>query len=440
MIPLPSLAILLYTLYTPTTSGHTLPRQAASPPPPPGANPETMGGQSAQAMNIGTGGSQQDKYSSSYSTPNYTQYTKSDYKDFMPDYKSMMSMNSMTKQENGSANNSASSSNFMDIGAMMKTFLELQKQQAELDKNKTAEKEPERPPKTDKPYEEDPATNLSLRKSAQWPGQHGNISIAIPNIPTKGFGPMIGLGGKSKEAIKPQPSDEDDDHKPWDSHIINVMEMLTTSKEPEKDIVSPIKAMIPQTLNIQDQNTLKDFLSALISPSLSKISSKPIPVVTTLERLLSRLVTLLHYTLPDQRVLPLILWNLEGDEMDLENNLIQRDESGDGRVNVTFVIIRGDNVTVINKEISLDDERQASKNQRKIEIELKQDQQPVMPGGAAITEELSGGGGIEYGKHEGGGVSLKLNIDSQEISKEKTSNADLDRDKRQDMMNLFFTW
>ena len=74
--------------------------------------------------------------------------------------------------------------------------------------------------------------------------------------------------------------------------------------------------------------------------------------------------------------------------MDLENNLIQRDESGDGRVNVTFVIIRGDNVTVINKEISLDDERQASKNQRKIEIELKQDQQPVMPGGAAITEEL----------------------------------------------------
>ena len=80
MIIVPSLAILLYTLYTPTTSGHTLPRQAASPPPPPGANPETMGGQSAQAMNIGTGGSQQDKYSSSYSTPNYTQYTNSDYK------------------------------------------------------------------------------------------------------------------------------------------------------------------------------------------------------------------------------------------------------------------------------------------------------------------------------------------------------------------------
>ena len=39
-----------------------------------------MGGQSAQAMNIGTGGSQQDKYSSSYSTPNYTQYTNSDFK------------------------------------------------------------------------------------------------------------------------------------------------------------------------------------------------------------------------------------------------------------------------------------------------------------------------------------------------------------------------
>ena len=48
--------------------------------PPPGANPETMGGTSAQAMSIGTGGSQQDTYSSSYKTPNYTQYTNSDYK------------------------------------------------------------------------------------------------------------------------------------------------------------------------------------------------------------------------------------------------------------------------------------------------------------------------------------------------------------------------
>ena len=57
------------------------PRQAPdTPPPPPGANPQTMGGESAKAMSIGTGGSQQDKYSSSYSTPNYTQYTNNNYR------------------------------------------------------------------------------------------------------------------------------------------------------------------------------------------------------------------------------------------------------------------------------------------------------------------------------------------------------------------------
>ena len=56
-------------------------RQAAdTPPPPPGANPQTMGGESAKAMSIGTGGSQQDKYSSSYSSPNYTQYTNNNYR------------------------------------------------------------------------------------------------------------------------------------------------------------------------------------------------------------------------------------------------------------------------------------------------------------------------------------------------------------------------
>ena len=53
---------------------------------------------------------------------------------------------------------------------------------------------------------------------------------------------------------------------------------------------------------------------------------------------------------------------------------------------------------------------------------------------------FSGGGGIEYGKHEGGGLSLKLDIDSQNNLKKRTNEEDLDRNKRQDMMNLFFTW
>ena len=84
----------------------------------------------------------------------------------------------------------------------------------------------------------------------------------------------------------------------------------------------------------------------------------------------------------------------------------------------------------------------------------------------------SGGGGIEYGKHEGGGVSLKLeissksNTDTEDIEnsaiKESNNvealiprqaeinpdderidpeiNPSLERNERQNMMNLFFTW
>ena len=43
-----------------------------------------------QAMSIGTGGSQQDKYSSSYKTPNYTQYTETNYKGDARPYKNNM--------------------------------------------------------------------------------------------------------------------------------------------------------------------------------------------------------------------------------------------------------------------------------------------------------------------------------------------------------------
>ncbi|XP_023322658.1 mediator of RNA polymerase II transcription subunit 2-like [Eurytemora carolleeae] len=90
----------------------------------PGANKETMGAQSVDAMSIGTGGSTQDKYSSSYKTPNYTQYTDTNFKEFMPDYKSMMSGFESSSSENSTNSTSGGMggmgfggmSNFLDLG------------------------------------------------------------------------------------------------------------------------------------------------------------------------------------------------------------------------------------------------------------------------------------------------------------------------------------
>ena len=46
----------------------------------PGPSAGTMGNKAASAMGIGTGGSGPGDYSSSYKTPNYTQYTQQDFK------------------------------------------------------------------------------------------------------------------------------------------------------------------------------------------------------------------------------------------------------------------------------------------------------------------------------------------------------------------------
>ena len=46
----------------------------------PGPSAGTMGKQAASAMDIGTGGSGPGDYTSSYKTPNYTQYTQQDFK------------------------------------------------------------------------------------------------------------------------------------------------------------------------------------------------------------------------------------------------------------------------------------------------------------------------------------------------------------------------
>ena len=46
----------------------------------PGPSAGTMGNQAASAMGIGTGGMGPGDYTSSYKTPNYTQYTQQDFK------------------------------------------------------------------------------------------------------------------------------------------------------------------------------------------------------------------------------------------------------------------------------------------------------------------------------------------------------------------------
>ena len=46
----------------------------------PGPTSKTMGSQAANAMAIGTGSSGPGDYTSSYQTPNYTQYTSQDFK------------------------------------------------------------------------------------------------------------------------------------------------------------------------------------------------------------------------------------------------------------------------------------------------------------------------------------------------------------------------
>ena len=46
----------------------------------PGPSAGTMGNKAASAMDIGTGGMGPGDYSSSYKTPNYTQYTQQDFK------------------------------------------------------------------------------------------------------------------------------------------------------------------------------------------------------------------------------------------------------------------------------------------------------------------------------------------------------------------------
>jgi hypothetical protein len=46
----------------------------------PGPSAGTMGNKAASAMGIGTGGMGPGDYTSSYKTPNYTQYTQQDFK------------------------------------------------------------------------------------------------------------------------------------------------------------------------------------------------------------------------------------------------------------------------------------------------------------------------------------------------------------------------
>merc|ERR1712179_475263 len=125
--------------------------------------------------------------------------------------------------------------------------------------------------------------------------------------------------------------------------------------------------------------------------------------------------------------------------------IVKRMINDNGGINITFVIICEDEIVVTTKDIKKENNEIEESNygKRKIGIELKQDKNPNLFGGK-VKEELSGGGGIEYGKHEGGGVSLKLDIDSQDNVKDNVKEYGehkyLDRNKRQDMMNLFFTW
>ncbi|XP_059099492.1 uncharacterized protein LOC131893474 isoform X2 [Tigriopus californicus] len=102
----------------------------------PGPTSGSMGGKAASAMAIGTGDSGPGNYASNFKTPNYTQYTNQNFKDFLPNYESMMEK-SMSGGGGGSKDGGGSSySNFSSVNSLLKGFMELQKEQLKLDKVK----------------------------------------------------------------------------------------------------------------------------------------------------------------------------------------------------------------------------------------------------------------------------------------------------------------
>jgi len=324
----------------------------------------------------------------------------------------------------------------MDIGSMMKTFLELQRQQAELDKNKTVVNEAVTnqegsPSIIEENGDEDSTTNLTERNLAGWPGSHGNISLALPSIPAQGLIPGIGYppphtSEHSNKIIETPTGDYEEE---WDYQLTK---LLTNTEHPYKIELKPIDN------SLQDQGTWRDlilsFLTDLKLPEMAKGLDVRL-INTTFEKLLLNLIGYPDNRIHQQMTLPAIVRQLYG------RDIVKRMSEHDGRVCIIFVIIHGDEIAVTNKNITDEDNEMVESNlgKRKIGIELMQDQSPSVLGDN-VKEDLSGGGGIEYGKHEGGGVSLKLDIDTHDNVKEKRGHKYLDRNKRQDMMNLFFTW
>ncbi|XP_040568009.1 uncharacterized protein [Lepeophtheirus salmonis] len=103
----------------------------------PGPTANTMGNKAASAMAIGTGTAGAGDYTSNYKTPNYTQYTSQDFKEYMPDYKELMesSMDKMSGMSGG-GNSSMGLATFSGVGSMLKAFMDLQKEQLAVEKAK----------------------------------------------------------------------------------------------------------------------------------------------------------------------------------------------------------------------------------------------------------------------------------------------------------------
>ena len=142
----------------------------------PGANSGTMGNQATSAMAIGTGASGTGDYASNYKTPNFTQYTQQDFKgsffvirippcwntlhssasrvtEFMPNYQEMMNTTMMGGGSRGAGSGFA---NFTSVNVMLKGFMELQKQQMEVEKAKADSRR----------SRAKPALNLALHEDA----------------------------------------------------------------------------------------------------------------------------------------------------------------------------------------------------------------------------------------------------------------------------------
>ena len=110
---------------------------------------------------------------------------------------------------------------------MMKTFLELQKQQAELDKNNTEEVS-----KTD--MAEVPATSTfgpklpieepSALITRDIPWRHGNVSLNVPSIPMDTYQPMVKLDYASPWNPFKSESQELESQSTWESIFTTFIE------------------------------------------------------------------------------------------------------------------------------------------------------------------------------------------------------------------------